>query len=71
MMACGLVAQGKAHGIRPVEIGEIICRLLVKCFLLVTCTMATEACVNIKLRAGLGSGIEGDVHVTLAKYRKA
>ena len=63
-----LVELDKAHGVLPVVIGEIIHHLLYKCNLLVTCAMKTEACVNLNLYAGLGSGIEGDVNITLEEY---
>ena len=52
-------------------IGEIIRCLLAKCVLLIIGATETEASGNFNLCAGLGSGIEGAVHATLAEYSKA
>ena len=37
---------------------------------MITGTTATETCNKLNLGAGLGSGIEGDVHTTLDEYSK-
>ena len=55
MMACCLVALGKAPSFSPVRIGYIISRILSKCVLLVTGATATEAYGNLNLCSGLGS----------------
>ena len=70
-MACHLVYLDKAPGVLPVIIGEIIRRLLTKCFLLVTVTTATDTYSNPKLCDGSVSGKEGaSVHATLENYIK-
>ena len=71
MMACFLVGLDKAPGVCPVVIGEIICRLLSKCVLLVTGSIAIEEHDNLNLCSGSVEGIEGAVHATLVNYSKA
>ena len=73
-MACRLVALDKRPGLRPLDIGETLCRDLAK---LVTRTAGDQektACENLQLCAGLDAGIEGATHAVgqriLARMRE-
>ena len=61
-MACRLVALDKWPGVRPVGIGETLCRSLAKLFIRVVGGQAKTAFGNLQLFAGLESGIEGATH---------
>ena len=70
-MVFHLIALENSPVVLSVGIGEIILHLLDKCFLLVTCDTAIEACGNINLCTGLGSDIERDLHKILSDHSKA
>ena len=57
LMVCHLVALDKRPGVRPVGIGETLCRALDKLVMRVAGDQAKKACGNLKLCAGLESGI--------------
>ena len=69
-MACHIVSLEKSPGVSPVDIGNIIRCLLVKCALLVIGTTEKEAFGNLNLCVVLRAGIEGSVHDTQVNYRK-
>ena len=62
LMACCLVALDKRPGVRPVGIGETLCRALSKIVMREAGDQAKTACGNLQLCAGLGAGIEGATH---------
>ena len=62
LMACCLVALDKRPGVRPVGIGETLCRALAKLVMRAAGDQAKMACGNIQLCAGLEAGIEGATH---------
>ena len=61
-MSCRLVALDKRPGVRPVGIGEMLCRALAKLVMRAVGEEAKTACGNIQLSAGLKAGIEGATH---------
>ena len=68
MMACRLAALDKRPGVRPVVIGETLCRALDKLVMRADTEKAKTACGNLQLCTGLESGIEGATH-TVGKRR--
>ena len=62
LMACRLVALDKRPRVRPVGIGETLCRALAKLVTRAAGDQAKTACGNLQLCAGLKAGIEGDTH---------
>ena len=70
-MAYRLIALDKAPWLFQALVGEIIHCLLAKCILCLTSAMLIEACGNLNICASLGSGIERDLHATMAKCNKA
>jgi hypothetical protein len=62
VMASRLIAMDKRPGVRPVDMGELLRRLLAKVILHAVGPEATTACDNRNLCAGLKAGIEGAVH---------
>ena len=65
-----LFALDKAPDFIQVGSGDIILRLLVHFFLLVTVSMPIEACSNLNLCYILGPVIKGSVKSTLDEYSK-
>ena len=61
-MACRLVALDKRPGVRPVGIGETLCRALAKLVMRAAGEQAKTACGNLQLCAGPKAGIEGATH---------
>ena len=61
MMAGHLVALDKSPGVRPIGVGEVWRRLIVKSVLQVTGEEATDACGRDQLCAGLPAGVEGGI----------
>ena len=66
-MACCLVALDKRPGVRPVGIGETLCRALVKLVMRAAGDQAKTACGNLKQCAGLEAGIEGATHAVVQR----
>ena len=62
LIACCLVALDKRPGVRPVGIGETLCRALAKIVMRAARNQAKTACVNLQLCKGLEAGIEGAIH---------
>ena len=62
LMACPLVALDKRPGVRPVGIGETLCRALDKLVVRESGDQAKTACGNLQLCAGLEAGTEGATH---------
>ena len=62
LMMCREVTLDKMPGVRPLEIGDIIRRLIAKCVLEVAGPQATDVCGSTNLCAGLKLGCEGAVH---------
>ena len=58
-MACRLVALDKIPRVFPLGIGEILHRDIAKFFLMAAGDKVKVACGNLKLCAGIESGIEG------------
>ena len=59
LMACRLVALDKRPRVRPVGIGETLCRALAKLVMREARDHAKTACGNLQLCAGLEYEIEG------------
>ena len=57
LMECRLVALDKRPGVRPMGIGETLCRDLAKLVMRAAGDQANTACGNLQLCAGLESGI--------------
>ena len=57
LMACHLVALDKRPGVRPVGIGEMLCRALAKIVMRAAGEQAKTACGNLQMCAGLKAGI--------------
>ena len=62
LMACRLVALDKRQGVRPVGIGETLCRDLAKLVMRAAGDQAKTVCGNLQLCAGVEDGIEGATH---------
>ena len=62
IMAVRMVALEKFPGVRPVGIGEVCCRLVVKLFLQDKGVQAKEAYGSFNLCAGLEEIIEGAIY---------
>ena len=62
LMACRLVALNKRSGVRPVGIGETLCRALAKLVMREAGDQSKKACGNLQLCAGLEASIEGATH---------
>ena len=56
------LAADKHPGVRPLGCGETWMRLIANCNLMQSREMATVACGNTQLCAGLRSGIEASLH---------
>ena len=61
-MVCRLVALDKRPRVRPVGIGETLCRALAKLVMRASGDQEKTACGNLQLFAGLKAGIEGATH---------
>ena len=62
LMACHTVALNKRPGLRPVGIGETLCRALDKTVMREAGDQVNTECGNLQLCAGLEAGIEGATH---------
>ena len=62
LMACCVVALDKTPGVRPVGIGETLCRALTKLVMWAAEEQAKTACGNLQMCAGLKAGIERATH---------
>ena len=62
LMSCCLFALDKRPGVRPVGIGETLCRALAKLVMRAAGEQAKTVCSNLQLCAGLDAGIEGATH---------
>ena len=73
-MACRLVALDKRPRVRPVGIGETLCRALAKLVMRAVGDQANKACGSLQLCACLEAGIEGATHTVgqrkLARVRE-
>ena len=67
LMACRLVALDKRPGVRPMGIGETLCRSLAKLVMRAVGYQAKTACGNLQLCAGLEASIEGDTHAVVQR----
>ena len=63
LMACHLVALDKCPGVRQIEIGETLQRILGKAVALVPKSDIEDVCGISQLCVGVLSGLEGAVHV--------
>ena len=59
LMAFRLLLPNKRPGVRPVGIGEMLCRDLAKNVMRAAGDQGKMACRNLQLCTGLDSGIEG------------
>ena len=62
LMAFRLVTPDKRPGVRPVGIGETLCRDIAKLVMMAVGDQAKTAFGNLQLCAGLEAGIEGETH---------
>ena len=62
LMACRLVALDKRPEVRPVRIGETLCRGLATLVMRAARDQAKTACGNLQLCTGLEADIEGATH---------
>ena len=62
LMSSRLIALDKCPGVRPVDVGETLRRVIGKVVCMVTKIDAESVCGVSQLCAGLGAGIEGAVH---------
>ena len=62
LMDCSLVALDKIPGVRPMWIGETLCRSLATLVMRASGDQAKMACGNLQLCTGLEAGIEGATH---------
>ena len=62
LMDCHLADLDKSPGVRPVRIGETLCRALSKLFMRVEGDQAKTYFGNLQLCTGLDSGIEEANH---------
>ena len=69
LMAFRLVALDKRPGVRPMGIGETLCRALEKLIMRSAGDQAKKACGNLHLCAGLEAGIEGATHIVGQRQR--
>ena len=65
-----LVALDKQPGVRPLGIGEAWMRAISKLIFMQCGLDSKEACVNMKLCAGLEAGIEGAIHASIQRATK-
>ena len=74
LMACRLVALDKRPGVRPVGIGETLCRALSKLAMRAAGDQAKTAGGNLQMCTGLEASIEGATHAVgqrrLARVRE-
>ena len=66
-MSCHIVALDKRPRVRPVSIGETLCRALAKLVMRAVGEQAKTACGNLRLCAGLKAGIEGATHAVVQR----
>ena len=66
-MACRLVALDKQPGVRPLGIGEVWRRGMVKCILVCCGEDAKAACGSTNLCACLEACIEGALHAVIGR----
>ena len=62
LMACRLVALDNRPGMRPVGIGEMLCRSLAKIEMRAAGDQAKTTCENLQIWTGLEARIEGETH---------
>ena len=62
LMSGRLVGFDKMPGVRPLGIGDVLRRLIAKCIIFVTRSVAKTICKSTQLCAGLEGGVEGGVH---------
>ena len=62
LMMCRIVALDKRPGVKPMGIGETLCRALSKLVLQSEGDQVNAACSNIQFFMGLEAGREGSTH---------
>ena len=67
-VASCLIALDKCPGVRPIQIGETLCRVVGKTICLATHINVTMVCSSDQLYAGLSSGIEEAIHAMNSLY---
>ena len=70
LMACHPIALGKCLVVRPVGIGETLCRAIVKLVMRAAGDHAKMVCGSLQLCVGLESGIEGATHAVAQRRRE-
>ena len=69
LVPCSLVALDKHPGVRPVGMGETLCRAITKIVMRAAADQTNMACGSLQMCAGLGASIEGETH-TVAQRRR-
>ena len=68
LVACRLVALDKNPGVRPIGVGEVVRRIVMKAILRVIQRLVEEACGVLQTCSGLPCGIEAAVHAMRETY---
>ena len=68
LVACRLVALDKNPGVRPISVGEVVRRIVMKAILRVVQQLVEEACGVLQTCSGLPCGIEAAVHAMRETY---
>ena len=68
MMSSRLIALDKNPGVRPIGVGEVLCRLIGKVMVVCTGADVQDECGADQLCSGLRGGIEGAIHAVRKEF---